>query len=113
MRTTGAVACAKRWNVDPNADRAEPDRPVGLDLVAPETYVPMLRKLALAAVGVGLGAGLLAAVLVAWPIALAIGLVVAVPSSAARPCTRGCSSGNGASRWPRPPASNCSSSPAG
>ncbi|WP_424108244.1 hypothetical protein [Nocardia farcinica] len=80
MRTTAAVACAKRWNVDPNADRAEPDRPVGLDLVAPETYVPMLRKLALAAVGVGLGAGLLAAVLVAWPIALAIGLVVAVPT---------------------------------
>jgi hypothetical protein len=42
----------------------------------------MLRRLALAAVGVGLGAALLAALIVPWPIALAIGLVVGAPTVA-------------------------------
>jgi hypothetical protein len=40
----------------------------------------MLRRLALAAVGVGLGAALLSALLVSWPVALLIGLVVGVPT---------------------------------
>jgi hypothetical protein len=53
---------------------------VGLDLVAPETYAPMLRRLALAAVGIGLGSALLSALLVSWPVALLIGLVVGVPT---------------------------------
>lgn len=66
--------------MDANADRPATEQPVGLDLVAPETYTPMLRKLALAAVGVGVGAGLLAAIVVSWPVALAIGLVVGVPT---------------------------------
>ncbi|WP_051027165.1 hypothetical protein [Nocardia higoensis] len=66
--------------MDPNADRPVTEQPVGLDLVAPETYTPMLRKLALAAVGVGVGAGLIAAIFASWPVALAVGLVVGVPT---------------------------------
>ncbi|MBC7303954.1 MAG: hypothetical protein H5T78_23795 [Nocardia sp.] len=54
--------------------------PVGIDLVAPEVFAPMLRKLALAAVGVGVGATLLAAVWLSWPYAILIGLAVSVPT---------------------------------
>ncbi|WP_406279502.1 hypothetical protein OH799_12110 [Nocardia sp. NBC_00881] len=54
--------------------------PVGLDLVAPELYAPMLRRLALAASGIGIGAALLAATVVTWPFAVAIGLVVGAPT---------------------------------
>ncbi|WP_051406896.1 hypothetical protein [Nocardia sp. CNY236] len=54
--------------------------PVGLDLVAPEVYAPMLRRLALAAAGIGVGATLLAAIVMSWTLAVAIGLVVAVPT---------------------------------
>ncbi|MFD0361135.1 hypothetical protein ACFQZZ_06685 [Nocardia sp. GCM10030253] len=63
-----------------NPGDSQPVSPVGLDLVAPEMYAPMLRRLALAAIGVGLGAALLAAFLVSWPIAVVIGLVVSVPT---------------------------------
>ncbi|WP_051182217.1 hypothetical protein [Nocardia vinacea] len=65
-----------------NPGASQPVPSVGLDLVAPETYAPMLRRLALAAVGVGIGAALLAALLVPWSIAIAIGLVVAAPTVA-------------------------------
>ncbi|MGW6729320.1 hypothetical protein ACWF9G_25755 [Nocardia sp. NPDC055029] len=54
--------------------------PVGIDLVAPEVFAPMLRRLALAALGVGIGVTLLSAVWVSWPYAIALGLVVAVPT---------------------------------
>ncbi|MEV0292472.1 hypothetical protein [Nocardia sp. NPDC050710] len=48
--------------------------------MAPEVYAPMLRRLALAAAGIGIGAALLAATVVNWPIAVAIGLVVGAPT---------------------------------
>lgn len=66
--------------MDANPGQPEPVPPVGLDLVAPEMYEPMLRRLALAAAGVGIGAALLAATVVEWPIAVAIGLVVGLPT---------------------------------
>ncbi|MFR9750230.1 hypothetical protein ACL02S_04235 [Nocardia sp. 004] len=63
-----------------NSDDQQAVVPVGLDLVAPEVYMPMLRRLALAAAGIGLGAALLAAIVVSWPIAVAIGLVIGAPT---------------------------------
>ncbi|WP_280243144.1 hypothetical protein [Nocardia abscessus] len=63
-----------------NSDDQRAVAPVGLDLVAPELYAPMLRRLALAASGIGLGAALLAATVVSWPIAVAIGVVVGAPT---------------------------------
>ncbi|MBF6297413.1 hypothetical protein IU459_07620 [Nocardia amamiensis] len=63
-----------------NSDDERALAPVGLDLVAPELYAPMLRRLALAASGIGLGAALLAATVVSWPIAVAIGVVVGAPT---------------------------------
>jgi len=66
--------------VDANGGRPA-DGPVGLDLVAPEMFAPMLRKLTLAVIGAGVGAGLIAALFLSWPVALAIGLVVAVPTA--------------------------------
>ncbi|MGK8490915.1 hypothetical protein [Nocardia asiatica] len=63
-----------------NPDDRQALAPVGLDLVAPELYAPMLRRLALAASGIGLGAALLAATVVSWPIAAAIGVVVGAPT---------------------------------
>ncbi|NEW40530.1 hypothetical protein GV794_07440 [Nocardia cyriacigeorgica] len=65
---------------DATPGSGEPDPPIGLDLVAPEVYAPMLRRLTLAAIGVGLGAALLAAVWVSWPVAVLIGLVVGAPT---------------------------------
>ncbi|QIS13485.1 hypothetical protein [Nocardia arthritidis] len=56
--------------------------PVGLDIVAPEMYAPMLRRLALAATGVGIGAGLLSATVLSWPIAVVVGFVVGAPTVA-------------------------------
>ncbi|MEU2126453.1 hypothetical protein ABZ507_32065, partial [Nocardia niwae] len=63
-----------------NSDDQQSLAPVGLDLVAPELYAPMLRRLALAASGIGLGAALLAATVVSWPIAAAIGVVGGGPA---------------------------------
>ncbi|MGK8523104.1 hypothetical protein ACRS6B_16785 [Nocardia asteroides] len=63
-----------------NSDDQQAIAPVGLDLVAPELYAPMLRRLALAAAGIGLGAALLAATVVSWPIAVAVGVVVGAPT---------------------------------
>ncbi|WP_084497441.1 hypothetical protein [Nocardia amamiensis] len=63
-----------------NSDDEQALTPVGLDLVAPELYAPMLRRLALAASGIGVGAALLAATVVSWPIAVAIGMVVGAPT---------------------------------
>ncbi|MBF6454088.1 hypothetical protein [Nocardia cyriacigeorgica] len=65
---------------EPTPAPGESDPPIGLDLVAPEVYAPMLRRLSLAAIGVGVGAALLAAVWVSWPIAVLIGLVVGAPT---------------------------------
>ncbi|MET7769027.1 hypothetical protein [Nocardia sp. NPDC005366] len=66
--------------MESNPGDAEAVSAIGLDLVAPEVYAPMLRKLALAATGVGVGAALLAATVVSWPIAAAIGVAVGVPT---------------------------------
>ncbi|MFC4126880.1 hypothetical protein [Nocardia rhizosphaerae] len=65
--------------MDGDSGRAAAE-PVGIDLVAPEVFAPMLRKLTLAAVGVGIGVALVAAVWLSWPYAVVLGLVVAVPT---------------------------------
>ncbi|MGV9410374.1 hypothetical protein ACWDOP_10705 [Nocardia sp. NPDC003693] len=54
---------------------------VGLDLIAPELLAPALRRLTLAALGVGIGMGLLTALWVSWPVAVAIGLVLGAPTA--------------------------------
>ncbi|MFC4373591.1 hypothetical protein ACFO5K_05710 [Nocardia halotolerans] len=54
--------------------------PVGIDLVAPEVFAPMLRKLRLAALGLGIGATLLSSLWLSWPYAILLGLIVAVPT---------------------------------
>ncbi|MFF0488139.1 hypothetical protein ACWDSJ_15595 [Nocardia sp. NPDC003482] len=56
-------------------------QPVGLDLIAPETFAPMLRRLTLAAVGVGVVAALLLALLVSWPVAVLAGLALGAPTA--------------------------------
>ncbi|MRH87318.1 hypothetical protein GFY24_07555 [Nocardia sp. SYP-A9097] len=58
-----------------------PANEVGLDLIAPELLAPALRRLTLAAIGIGVGVGLLAAILVNWPVAIAIGLVLGAPTA--------------------------------
>jgi len=68
--------------VESNPEGAEAVSAIGLDLVAPEVYAPMLRKLVLAATGVGVGAALLAATALSWPTAVAIGAIVGVPTIA-------------------------------
>ncbi|WP_239476469.1 hypothetical protein [Nocardia arizonensis] len=67
--------------VQANPEGAEAVSAIGLDLVAPEVYAPVLRKLALAAAGIGIGAALLAATVVHWPIAVLIGVVVGAPTT--------------------------------
>ncbi|MTE14985.1 hypothetical protein [Nocardia aurantiaca] len=54
---------------------------VGLDLIAPELLAPALRRLTLAALGIGIGVGVLMALFVHWPIALATGLVLGAPTT--------------------------------
>ncbi|RJO68478.1 hypothetical protein D5S18_33730 [Nocardia panacis] len=66
--------------MESNSDQQQPVSPVGLDLVAPETYAPMLRRLALASAGIGVGAGLLATAVLSWPVAVAVGVVVGAPT---------------------------------
>ncbi|MFD3744147.1 hypothetical protein [Nocardia sp. NPDC058633] len=66
--------------MDGQSGKSAATEPVGIDLVAPEVFAPMLRRLALAAFGVGVGATLLAAVWLSWPAAILIGLAVAVPT---------------------------------
>ncbi|MEV0246445.1 hypothetical protein AB0H76_07660 [Nocardia sp. NPDC050712] len=63
-----------------NAGGSEENSRIGLDLVAPEVYTPMLRRLALTATGIGVGATLLVAMVASWPVALAIGLAVGAPT---------------------------------
>ncbi|MFG1794961.1 hypothetical protein [Nocardia altamirensis] len=48
--------------------------------MAPEMYAPMLRRLALAAAGVGIGSALLTATVASWPIAVLVGVVVGAPT---------------------------------
>ncbi|UFS97405.1 hypothetical protein [Nocardia huaxiensis] len=59
----------------------EPATTVGLDLIAPEMYAPALRRLTLAALGVGIGVGLLLALFVSWPIAACAGIVLGAPTA--------------------------------
>ncbi|MGN2637205.1 hypothetical protein ACTD5D_13640 [Nocardia takedensis] len=66
--------------MESNPGGAEAVSAIGLDLVAPEVYAPVLRRLALAATGIGVGAALLAATVLHWPIAVAIGVVVGAPT---------------------------------
>ncbi|WP_280387229.1 hypothetical protein [Nocardia wallacei] len=63
-----------------NTDSEGPQR-VGLDLIAPELYAPMLRRLLLAASAVGVLAALLLALLVSWPVALLAGLMLGAPTA--------------------------------
>ncbi|MFC9895920.1 hypothetical protein ACFVMC_19710 [Nocardia sp. NPDC127579] len=57
------------------------DSRIGLDLVAPEVYAPMLRRLALVSAAVGVGVAVLAAMMASWPVAVAFGLVVGAPTA--------------------------------
>ncbi len=66
--------------VTESADSAAPQR-VGLDLIAPETYVPMLRRLALAAIGVGVASGVVVALVVSWPVGVVTGCVLGLPTA--------------------------------
>nr|WP_063040016.1 hypothetical protein [Nocardia grenadensis] len=63
-----------------DAPPPDPDQRIGLDLVAPEVYGPVLRRLALVAVALALGAGVLAGLLFGPPVGLVAALVVAVPA---------------------------------
>ncbi|MGW5382811.1 hypothetical protein [Nocardia sp. NPDC003963] len=56
------------------------DQPIGLDLVAPEVYAPVLRRLALVTVGLALGIGALAGLLFGPVAGLVAVAVVAVPA---------------------------------
>ncbi|MGW4631346.1 hypothetical protein [Nocardia sp. NPDC004415] len=60
-----------------DSGRAEP---VGIDLVAPEVFAPMLRRLALGALGFGAVVALVSAIWLDWPYAIVLGLVVSVPT---------------------------------
>ncbi|MEU4411765.1 hypothetical protein [Nocardia salmonicida] len=66
--------------MDGQSGKSSATEPVGIDLVAPEVFAPMLRGLALAALGVGVGATLLTAIWLSRPYAILIGLAVAVPT---------------------------------
>ncbi|MQY29012.1 hypothetical protein [Nocardia aurantia] len=61
--------------------KPEPPQPIGLDLIAPEMYTPMLRRLSLAAIGIGIVMGLLLALAVPWPIAVVAGVVLGAPTA--------------------------------
>ncbi|MEV6066374.1 hypothetical protein AB0L82_07475 [Nocardia sp. NPDC052001] len=54
---------------------------IGLDLIAPEVLAPALRRLTVAAIGIGAGVGLLAAVLVSWQVGVAVGPVLGAPTA--------------------------------
>ncbi|MCM6774704.1 hypothetical protein NDR87_12775 [Nocardia sp. CDC159] len=56
-------------------------QPVGLDLIAPELFAPMLRRLTLVAVGVGVVAALVLALVVSWPLAILAGLALGAPTA--------------------------------
>ncbi|MET8799066.1 hypothetical protein ABZV91_21980 [Nocardia sp. NPDC004568] len=62
-----------------DAPPPDPDQRIGLDLVAPELYGPVLRRLALVAVALALGIGVLAGLLFGPPAGLMAASVVAVP----------------------------------
>lgn len=63
-------------NEQPNPEG--PQR-VGLDLIAPEVYAPMLRRLTVIAAGVGIVVALLLALVVHWPVAVLAGVVLVAP----------------------------------
>ncbi|RDI50657.1 hypothetical protein [Nocardia mexicana] len=64
-------------------EQPNPEGPqrVGLDLIAPELYAPMLRRLLLAAVTVGVLTALLLGLLVSWPVALLAGVMLGAPTA--------------------------------
>ncbi|NKY51162.1 hypothetical protein [Nocardia vermiculata] len=57
-------------------------QPIGLDLVAPELYAPMLRRLAWAAIAAGVLVGVVVALVVGVRVGVAIGCVLGVPTAA-------------------------------
>lgn len=59
---------------------ADAEQRIGLDLVAPETYAPVLRRLLLIAVCLALGLGLVAGLLLEPVTGVVAALVVAVPA---------------------------------
>lgn len=63
-----------------DASPPDPDQRIGLDLVAPELYGPVLWRLVLVAVALALGIGVLAGLLFGPPAGLVAALVVAVPA---------------------------------
>ncbi|WP_280274148.1 hypothetical protein [Nocardia wallacei] len=62
---------------------SKPERPqaVGLDLIAPELYAPMLRRLTVIATVVGVVVALLLALLVSWPVAVLAGVMLGAPTA--------------------------------
>jgi hypothetical protein len=54
---------------------------VGLDLIAPEVYIPMLRRLTLIAGVIGLIVALALAFVVTWPIAVLAGVLLVAPAA--------------------------------
>ncbi|MGW5451260.1 hypothetical protein [Nocardia sp. NPDC003979] len=56
--------------------------PIGIDLVAPEVFAPMLRKLSLGAFAVGVVVMLVTSIWLSWAYAVLLGLIVAVPTLA-------------------------------
>ncbi|MBY8859539.1 hypothetical protein K7711_23935 [Nocardia sp. CA2R105] len=59
---------------------SEPQR-VGLDLIAPEVYAPMLRRFTVLACGVAVVVALLLALLVNWPVAVLAGVLLVAPAA--------------------------------
>ncbi|MGA4789380.1 hypothetical protein [Nocardia sp. AB354] len=56
-------------------------QPVGLDLIAPELYAPMLRRLALGAIGAGVVVGVVVGLVVSWPAGVVVGAVLGAPTA--------------------------------
>ncbi|WP_216899011.1 hypothetical protein [Nocardia alni] len=54
---------------------------VGLDLIAPEVYTPVLRRLTLVAAVVGLIVALVLAFMVIWPVAVLAGVLFMLPAA--------------------------------
>ncbi|WP_024805528.1 hypothetical protein [Nocardia sp. BMG51109] len=64
-------------------EHSNPERPqrVGLDLIAPELYAPMLRRLTVIACVVGVVVAVLLVLLVSWPVAVLAGVMLGAPTA--------------------------------
>ncbi|GAB2695297.1 hypothetical protein [Nocardia thraciensis] len=64
-------------------EQTDPEGPqrVGLDLIAPELYAPMLRRLLLAALALGVLTALLLGLLVGWSVGLLAGSLLGAPTA--------------------------------